>query len=265
MLAVVVGLPVVIWLATLAQATPSTVFDSQAFWDGAGKAATVAAVLGAPTAVVAVIVAIIVGLPPLKAARDQLRRIAEQNAATPELVIGLPDEPDQASQQDLEWLHLEVRNVGLSTAKGLPITAREVHIRVVIDGVGPERHLMWSGGAFGHVRPITDIRAGWPARVPLLIRDHRPVRANTSGMPDPLRQIGTSARVLDTGRCVLTDAEMLTQGSAGLELDPGLHILDVITQYGAAEVRVVRASFRASVPHELYEMLGIEQVHGIRP
>jgi hypothetical protein len=152
----IVVLALALWVAITAPDAPGRIWGSTALWDVVGKVAILATIAGGVAAVVGVIVAIWVGLPQLRETRVELARIANQLTAAPNLVIGLPDKPDQADEGGLEWFHLEVSN--MASTEGIPLTAREAHVSVVVDD-RTERHLMWSGGAFGLTVPVADIRA----------------------------------------------------------------------------------------------------------
>jgi hypothetical protein len=155
----------------------------------------------------------------------------------PLLQIALPNPVDQAQEPFLEWPHLEVRNVGQRRARRQARTAREAHVSVTLEGRQDAlRHLHWSGGAFGHSEPIVDIRSGWHARVPFVLR---------SGHPEPVVVLDTPVQ---PDVCYLTDTDFLSQHRATSALPVGVHHFEVSVQYGAAEIEVETAWVRLTVP-----------------
>src|SRR5437667_7367015 len=142
MLVLMVLLASALWIA-IKWPEALVLLGEQSFWDGVAKAANLATIAAALLAGIALVFA----WPQLRQIRLQQQREAAERARRPRLRIELPENPNQSGDPRVEWLHLQVRNVGEPGLTDLPLTAREVHVSVKVDSDVRERALLWLGGS----------------------------------------------------------------------------------------------------------------------
>ena len=162
-------------------------------------------------------------------------------ADTPRLVLRIASPPNQAREPWLEWLHLEVANVGLARARKTR-AAVNVLAQARVSGIQRSWALMWSNAGPN----------GQPAR---RVKIHRNF---DQGLPLELRS-AVDATIFRTrvaaNLCYLTDENLLTQGLAECPLEVGDHFIEVTVQHGDAEV-LPTVRYRARRPRARHSPQG---------
>jgi len=130
----------------------------------------------------------------------------------PLLEIFIPDPPDRAGEDNLEWVHFGVRSVKRKLL--LTETARRVEVEIIVSGIA---HTMrWQAVSRDSPPQYRDIPCGKEALVPFAIRSFR----------DGEVRYGVH---LDKNICYLTDERFLILSQGDYRLPPDMeHNVDII-------------------------------------
>jgi hypothetical protein len=164
----------------------------------------------------------------------------------PALVIRVANPPNQAREPWLDWLHLEVANVGLRRAARTH-AAKDVHAQARLSGEHRVYALMWSNaGPNGSPARRVEIHRNYDQGLPLVLRSE--VDATIWG-----------TKVL-ANICYLTDENFLSQRLAECPLPDGDTFIEVTVQYGDAELLPTMRYRLVVPPPETHLRLTIQEV-----